>query len=559
MTQDASPWSDAHRALSVLAVDPGGLKGLTVRARAGPVRQAFEALITQVPGPQNRIHPNLGDAELYGGLDVSATLATQTLSRHIGLAESPGMLILPMAERTPPGLAARLSQVLDADAGHSLILMDESADADETPPAALRDRLAFFVDFDGLSYRAIQDTSLDVPAIAAARAALPVTKALPDHVMQLTVVAAQFGIHSLRAPILALRAARALAALAGRAVVADQDVTHAAELVFAHRATQLPAEPDEDTTPPEPEPPADQGDTNEGEAQDMPALDDMMIEAIAARLPEDLMDKAAPPRPMGGFQGSGAGAQRKGNRRGRPMPSRPGRLGGSARIDLIATLRGAAPFQPMRRAALGVSDRLIIYPSDIRVRRYQDRSDRVLIFVVDASGSAAMSRMAEAKGAVELLLARAYAKRDQVALVAFRGTSAELLLPPTRSLVQAKRRLAALPAGGGTPLALALKEAAEVATLGARHGLSPSLVLLTDGRANITLAGTPGRAEAAQDAQTTARMIAAAQIPSVVIDTATRVGQDSANLAAWLGAHYLPLPRADAHKISKAADAALDG
>lgn len=562
MTEATNPWPEAHLALSALAVDPNGLKGMTLRARAGPVRQAFEALIAQIPEPQTRIHPNLADAELYGGLDVSATLATQTLSRHAGVVDAPGLLVLPMAERTTPGLAARLSQLLDSDAGHSLILLDESAEEDEHTPAALRDRLAFFMDFDRLSFRAIQDTPLDLAAIRAARLALPTTRALPEHVMQLTAVAAQFGIDSLRAPILALRTARALAALAGRSTVSDDDVTRAAELLFAHRATRLPAEPEEDEAQPsEPEPRPDQAESEGDSSQtsDMPPLDDMIIEAIAARLPADLLDKTAAPKPSGGFQGSGAGAQRKGNARGRPLPSRPGRLGGNTRIDLIATLRAAAPFQPMRRAAMGQTDRLVIYPSDIRVRRYQDRSDRVLIFVVDASGSAAMSRLAEAKGAVELLLARAYAKRDQVALIAFRGTQAELLLPPTRSLVQAKRRLAALPAGGGTPLALALRQAVEVAQMGTHHGLSPSLVLLTDGRANITLMGEPGRAQAAQDAQTTAQIVAAAHIPSVVIDTATRPGPDSANLAAWLGGHYLPLPRADAHKISQAADAALGG
>ena len=87
---------------------------------------------------------------------------------------------------------------------------------------------------------------------------------------------------------------------------------------------------------------------------------------------------------------------------------------------------------------------------DIRLRRYEERSDRLLIFTVDASGSAALARLAEAKGAIEILLAEAYARRDHVCLIAFRGTEAELLLPPTRSLVQTKRRLAGLPGGGGT-------------------------------------------------------------------------------------------------------------
>ena len=125
--------------------------------------------------------------------------------------------------------------------------------------------------------------------------------------------------------------------------------------------------------------------------------------------------------------------------------------GGGRRLSVIDTLRAAAPWQKLR----GASGRVVIRRDDLRVRRYQTRAEVLTIFAVDASGSAAVARLAEAKGAVELLLAEAYVKRAYVALVAFRGTTAELLLPPTRSLVRAKRGLAGLPGGGGTPLAAA--------------------------------------------------------------------------------------------------------
>ena len=126
----------------------------------------------------------------------------------------------------------------------------------------------------------------------------------------------------------------------------------------------------------------------------------------------------------------------------------------------------AAPWQPLRRTMAGADPgRVIVTPEDFRVRQYRQKREKVVIFCVDASGSAALTRLAETKGAIELMLAEAYVRREQVALIAFRGDKAEILLPPTRSLVQAKRRLAALPGGGGTPLASGLVDAAGVTLL----------------------------------------------------------------------------------------------
>ena len=146
--------------------------------------------------------------------------------------------------------------------------------------------------------------------------------------------------------------------------------------------------------------------------------------------------------------GAGQGAQVKAVRRGRPAGTRAGDPR-RARLDIAATLAAAAPWQRARQA--GAEPRLRLRREDFRVKRFVSRAESTTIFVVDASGSAALARLAEAKGAVELLLAEAYVRRTQVALIAFRGTSAELLLPPTRSLARAKRALADLAGGGGTP------------------------------------------------------------------------------------------------------------
>ena len=169
-----------------------------------------------------------------------------------------------------------------------------------------------------------------------------------------------------------------------------------------------------------------------------------------------------------------------------------------------------------------------------------------------------LARLAEAKGAVELLLAQAYARRDHVALIAFRGTGAEVLLPPTRSLVQTKRRLAALPGGGGTPLAAGLEAAMTQALQAQRRGMTPTICLLTDGRANIARDGAPNRAQAAMDAETTARLIRAAHLDALVIDSGNRPSDALRHLATTLAAPYLAMPRADAARLSTAVGAALE-
>ena len=147
---------------------------------------------------------------------------------------------------------------------------------------------------------------------------------------------------------------------------------------------------------------------------------------------------------------------------------------------------------------------------------------------------------------VELLLAEAYVKRAEVALVAFRGVAAQLLLPPTRSLARARRSLAELPGGGGTPLAAGLNAARELAESARARGKTPFVVILTDGRANIAADGTAVRATAQSDAEAAARAMGAANIASAFVDISVRPRPEGAALAAAMRARYLPLPRADA-------------
>jgi hypothetical protein len=165
--------------------------------------------------------------------------------------------------------------------------------------------------------------------------------------------------------------------------------------------------------------------------------------------------------------------------------------------------------------------------------------------VVDAPSSAALARHAEAKGAVKLSLSQAYAKRNHVALIAFRGDQAEVLLPPTRSLVQTKRMPSGTPGGGGTPLAAESKKVLELPELSRNKGLTPSIAFLTDGRANLDLSGAAYRTTAAGDATLMARAIRMQWATVRVVDMGHRPPLSLFDLAAQMGLPCLPLPRAD--------------
>jgi magnesium chelatase subunit D len=276
---------------------------------------------------------------------------------------------------------------------------------------------------------------------------------------------------------------------------------------------------------------------------------DMLVAAAAAALPAGLLAglSAAAGRASVASQGR-AGAPRQAARRGRRIGTRPGDPRSGGRLDIVETLRAAAPWQRLRRRGEDASParRVEIRREDFRLVRFRQETATTTLFVVDASGSTALNRLAEAKGAVELLLADCYARRDQVSLLAFRGSRAELLLPPTSSLVRAKRSLSALPGGGGTPLAAGLDAALAAAEAEKRRGRTPTLVLLTDGRANVARDGAGDRARAEEDALAAARLARAAGVAAVLVDTAPRPRPFARRLAAEMGARYLLLPGGEA-------------
>jgi magnesium chelatase subunit D len=562
--------ADAARAVALLAVDPVGLGGAVLRASPGPWRDAWlAALRTALPAgtPWRRLPLNAPDSRLLGGLDLAATLAAgRPIAERGVLAEADGgVVLLPMAERIESHTAAKLAAVLDQQMvsvqrdGLSLTLptrlamvaLDEGL-PEEATPLPLRERLAFLLTLD-------TPCALGPEPVAAARARLPHV-AVPDALVEaLCGAALALGIWSLRPPLMALRAARASAALAGRDLADNNDAALAARLVLGPRATRLPEQQEPEPPPPEPPPPdeAPPDDTPQA-APDAGQLQDLILEAARATMPAGVLAalgaEAREAARRSATTAGRAGELRRSVNRGRPIGTRPGVLRGAARLALVDTLRAAAPWQRLRRAAKpGAKGPLIhVQRDDIRVKRFQQHTETTAIFAVDASGSAALNRLAEAKGAVELLLADCYVRRDQVAVVAFRGSAAEILLPPTNSLVRAKRSLAGLPGGGATPLASGIDAALTLAEEQRRRGRTPLVVLLTDGRANIARDGAQGRPRAEADAMAAGAALRLSGVPALLVDTAPRATAFGRALAQAMGARYLPLPSADSQRLSAA-------
>ena len=597
-----SAWEDATHAAALLAVDPPGVGGVCVRSLPGPVRDRWVQIVRELlpeGTPWRRIPINISDSRLLGGLELSATLRAgrPVVERGVLAEVDGGIAVLAMAERIALATAGKIGAVLDngevrverdglADrmpTSFGVIALDEGVEDDERPVGPLRDRIGCHLELSGIPVHVAGGCEYTAPEIAAARERLPQVTCSDELVEALCAGGLALGIGSLRAPLQALRAARAAAALHGRTEVAQEDVALATRLILVPRATQMPQQPqgeeqeqqeqqeqqeepeqqeseqqeseeqDEDSSS-EPEQPED--DEEQEAPSEMPG--EMVLEAAQAVLPDDLLQqmKIHEQVQRQSSQAPGhAGALQKGGLRGRPAGVRPGTPGGGERLNVVETLRAAAPWQPLRRGE-GDSRRVIVRPEDFRITRFKQRSPTATIFAVDASGSSAMNRLAEAKGAVELLLSECYVRRDEVAMVAFRGKRGEVLLPPTRSLTRAKKGLAGLPGGGGTPLAAGIDTARHLTDEVRRKGSTPVLIVLTDGRANVTRDGSGGREQAHGEAIEAARAVRAMGIRALVVDTSPRPRPTGRELAEAMGADYLPLPRADASSISSAVQAA---
>lgn len=563
-------WQLADLGSALVAIDPDGLKGVSVHASSGPVRDTWLERLTQRFGadaPHVTLPASTPEDRVIGGLDLAATLASGVRVSENGVLKQAdgGVLVARMAERLSRSNAAHIASAIDQGAiqierhgisrrsntSFVLVLFDESGDEVEGPPSLLTERVAFHLELDGVSIRDADQAVVDPLIVQQAKSKLNDVVLSDEIARSIDSAALGLGVTSLRAFQFALRAAKALAALDGDIEVANRHAELAVRLVLSSRIRLVPETAESEAPPPAPQDQADQAGSSPEEQKERP-LEDQLIEA--ARLTYQLQLSTAPnkERQRGlakGVAGGRSGAQRDSRDRGRQVGSKIGDPRRNGRLDLLATLRAAAPWQRVRPSA-NAGARLQLRPQDFRLRHLRTRTPTVVIFVVDASGSLAMSRMAEAKGAVELLLSDCYTRRDQVALIAFRRDGADLLLSPTRSLVRVRRSLANLPAGGGTPLASGMAEAVRLAVAERSRGRSPFLVFLSDGKANISLKGEAGRDVADEDCHLVARQIRDMGFDSLFLDTSRRPSEKAVSIAADMGAAYRLLPYADSAAVS---------
>ena len=573
-------------ALLLLAVEPR-LRGVAFAGPAGSGKSALlHGLAALLPGLPFEMLPLGSDEEaLLGGLDLEATLARGArVVRHGLLARADrGLLAAEDCNLLPEGTVNLLLGALDAGEvriereGLSLrspcrLRLVATFDPAEGPPRAhLLDRIGLIVPLPRLAPAGARgeivrrhltpaadlwEEDLDVlrDVVAVARASLGDIRLSETQARELANAAVALGVQGHRADLFAQLVARASAALALRDEVQREDLELAVRLVLLPRATQQPTAPPTDPPPATETPPESSQDTPPEPPAEPPADGDVeLTEEVLTALAIDLPDVLAT-LPFRSARGGRSGSRGSTDgTRGRHVTSVPG-TPREGRLDVIATLRAAARWQRLRPRG---ARRVAVRAEDLRIKRFRDKAGALFLFAVDASGSMALNRMRQAKGAVHALLEKAYVNRDRVALMSFRGQGAELLMPPTGSVELLRRAVDQIPTGGGTPLAATLVAALEVAQQARRRGLqNVVLVLLTDARANVGLKAD--RAGVEDELRQLALLTAASGLKALVIDTQrSYLSQGSAQkLATWLGGQYLYLPGASGATIAAAAQSA---
>jgi magnesium chelatase subunit D len=547
---------DAKLALLLAAIDPA-IGGVLLRGQKGSAKTTLaRGLAALLPGDAPFADLPLGATEdrLIGTLDLGAVLTGDGRRFEPGLlaAAHGGVLYVDEVNLLPDHLvdvlldvaASGVNRVEREGISHEhparfVLVGSMNPEEGELRPQLL-DRFGLSVDVttttDPRERAEATGRRLDFDADPAAftrehapaeqelRAQLDRTRSanVPDALMvRIGAVCAAAGVDGLRADLVISRAAAGLAAWEGRYEASVDDVRRVAPMALAHRQRRAPFDEPQQRNVDDALGALDEGGDDGGVAERNAQPDrppERLVPLRATRAPVDAAGRRSP--------AEGARGRLVGDR----VPNGPvGAVAIGATARAVAERRAVEPDSPAVRAG------------DLREARREQRVGNLLVLAVDASGSmGAPQRMEAVKGAVLGLLVDAYQRRDRVALVAFRGDGAEVLLRATGSIEVARARLADLPTGGRTPLAAGIETALAVAAASANgsSGRRPLLVLVSDGRATAARDGDPVAAARQAGAAVRTR-----GVDAVVVDAETGAGRLglAADMAHEMGARYLRL------------------
>ena len=534
--------------LKIFSVCPHKLAGIRIELPHFEYRQALiSSLKSILPNRMNfsSIPSDVSSEDLTGGIDFLGSLREGVKVYREGLLSrkknNGQVLLLSLTrdiDRTVSNLlCADLDKTLEITNANncgfnSLIVFEElpfnREDKNQNVPHAINERLALTI----LGTELAEDYNLDNLAMSEeeilnvenARKIFSDVVLSAEQLSILVSISSELAVEGFRQVFFAITVSKVIAALQGRIQVDDEDIKIAASLVFLSKAKSIPSQEDEnqlsaeneDTEAPTEEFLTEESnqidnsdssiiDSKDDERQsienerveDNPAnLDSSMQNIMLSKeFLQSILTGEFSKRLKGSSSFGRGQTFIRNTSSGKNYSSMRWRQGLPHKIKIVDSIQAALPYQVERQTYKNFDENMLlrILPEDLRVSKKRNRVRNTTIFLVDASGSSASKRLGEAKGAVELLLAECYIRRDEVALISFRGKRSDLLLEPTRSLVRAKKCLRGLKGGGGTPMPTALEHAFNLCCSELSHGKIPVLVILSDGGANVTKSGVGGR------------------------------------------------------------------